>query len=52
VLVRLTPQGKDVVDRAVGAGLARQQSLLAHLPPASQRRLADLLREALAGADS
>jgi DNA-binding MarR family transcriptional regulator len=52
VLVRLTPRGKDVVDGAVGAGLARQQSLLAHLPPASQRRLADLLREALAAADT
>jgi len=47
VLVRLTPQGRDVVDRAVGAGLARQQRLLSHLPPATQRRLADLLRAAL-----
>jgi DNA-binding MarR family transcriptional regulator len=47
VLVRLTPQGRDVADGAVGAGLARQQYLLAHLPLATQRRLADLLREAL-----
>jgi DNA-binding MarR family transcriptional regulator len=47
VLVRLTPQGRSVVDRAVGVGLARQQSLLAHLSPAAQRELADLLREAL-----
>ncbi len=47
VLVRLTPKGRDVVDRAVAAGLARQQSLLSHLSPAQQHRLADLLREAL-----
>lgn len=51
VLVRLTPQGREIIDGAVGAGLARQQSLLAHLPPATQRQLADLLREALAGRD-
>jgi DNA-binding MarR family transcriptional regulator len=47
VLVRLTPQGRDTIDRAVGAGLARQQALLAHLPPDSRQQLADLLREAL-----
>lgn len=47
VLVALTPQGREVVDGAVGAGLARQQRLLAHLSPAAQRQLADLLREAL-----
>ncbi|GAA3336307.1 MarR family transcriptional regulator [Amorphoplanes nipponensis] len=49
VLVRLTARGREVVDRAVGAGLARQQGLLAHLPAADQRRLADLLRQALGG---
>jgi DNA-binding MarR family transcriptional regulator len=49
VLVTLSPKGKDVIDRALGAGLARQQDLLSHLPPATQRRLADLLREALEG---
>jgi DNA-binding MarR family transcriptional regulator len=47
VLVRLTPRGRDVADAAVGAGLARQQHLLAHLSPETQSRLADLLREAL-----
>jgi len=52
VLVRLTPRGRDVIDGALGAGLARQQSLLSHLPPDTQRRLADLLREALGGHDS
>jgi DNA-binding MarR family transcriptional regulator len=49
VLVRLTPRGREVVDRAVGAGLERQRDLLAHLPPADQQRLADLLRKALDG---
>lgn len=52
VLVRLTPHGRDTVDRAVAAGLARQQSLLSHLSPAAQQSLADLLREALDGRDS
>ncbi|GID95327.1 MarR family winged helix-turn-helix transcriptional regulator [Amorphoplanes digitatis] len=48
VQVRLTPKGREVVDRAVAAGLAEQQRLLSHLSPATQRQLADLLREALA----
>ena len=48
VVVHLTPQGRRVVDRAVTAGLARQQELLAHLSPAKQERLSALLREALA----
>ena len=52
VLVRLTPQGKDVVDRALGAGLAQQQRLLSHLPPATQRELANLLRLVLEPYDS
>ena len=47
VLVRLTPAGRDVADRAVGAGLARQQTLLAHLSSADQQHLTDLLRRAL-----
>lgn len=47
VLVRLTPRGRQVVDVAVAAGLERQQGLLAHLPPAGQRQLGDLLREVL-----
>jgi DNA-binding MarR family transcriptional regulator len=48
VQVRLTPKGREVVDRAVGAGLAEQQRLLSHLSPAKQRQLAALLREAIA----
>jgi DNA-binding MarR family transcriptional regulator len=47
VLVRLTPHGFDVVDRAVGAGLAEQERLLAHLSAETRRQLDDLLREAL-----
>ncbi|MET0418830.1 MAG: MarR family transcriptional regulator [Actinoplanes sp.] len=47
VLVRLTGKGFEVVDQAVGAGLAEQQRLLAHLPEDRQRQLAELLREAM-----
>ncbi len=50
VLVRLTPQGFDVIDQAVGAGLAVQQRMLGHLPEEAQHRLNDLLREVFAGA--
>ncbi|MGK5678049.1 MarR family winged helix-turn-helix transcriptional regulator [Actinoplanes sp. URMC 104] len=49
VLVRLTPQGFDVIEQAVGAGLAEQRRMLAHLPQSKQRQLDALLREALAG---
>jgi DNA-binding MarR family transcriptional regulator len=47
VLVELTRQGESIVDQAVGAGLAEQQRLLAHLPKAKQKQLDTLLREAL-----
>jgi DNA-binding MarR family transcriptional regulator len=47
VLVRLTDEGRELIDRAVGAGLGRQQELLAHLPESKQRQLGDLLREVL-----
>ena len=47
VLVRLTADGRRLVDDAVAAGLARQQELLGHLPAARQRQLAGLLREVL-----
>jgi len=47
VLVRLTGKGFDVIDQAVGAGLAEQQRMLAHLPEEKRRQLADLLREAM-----
>ena len=47
VLVRLTTHGFEVVDQAVGAGLAEQQRLLAHLSAEQRRQLDDLLRAAL-----
>jgi DNA-binding MarR family transcriptional regulator len=47
VLVRLTDKGFEVVDQAVGAGLAEQQRLLADLPAAQVRRLEDDLRDLL-----
>jgi DNA-binding MarR family transcriptional regulator len=47
VLVRLTPGGRDIIEQAVGAGLAEQQRLLAHLSPTKQKQLDALLREAL-----
>src|SRR4051812_45197975 len=37
VLVRLTDRGREIIDEAVGAGLAEQQRLLAHLPATKQR---------------
>ncbi|WP_229069775.1 MarR family winged helix-turn-helix transcriptional regulator [Actinoplanes sp. DH11] len=49
VLVRLTEKGRTTVDQAVGAGLAEQQRLMAHLPPDRRAALAELLRELLAG---
>ena len=48
LLVRLTARGRRLVDAAVQGGLARQQELLAHLPPARQQQLSALLREVLA----
>lgn len=47
VLVRLTGRGFETVERAVGAGLAEQERLLAHLTQAKRRQLDELLREAL-----
>lgn len=48
LLVTLTPAGREVVDRAVVAGLETQRSLLAALPPARRRELDGLLRDLLA----
>jgi DNA-binding MarR family transcriptional regulator len=47
VLVKLTEAGFDVIERAVEAGLAEQQRMLARLPADKLRQLDDLLREAL-----
>ena len=48
VVVGLTPRGRALVDKAVTAGLERQQQLLVHLPPTKQRQLSALLRELVA----
>jgi DNA-binding MarR family transcriptional regulator len=48
LVVRLTAKGRALVDKAVAAGLTRQQELLAHLPRAKQTQLNALLREVLA----
>ncbi|MEV6290130.1 MarR family transcriptional regulator [Streptomyces sp. NPDC051896] len=47
--VTLTEKGLDVIDRAVGAGLAVQTEALALLDDDQVGQLADLLRELLAG---
>ncbi len=52
LLVTLTPAGRELIDRAVVAGLSEQQRLLGDLPPDKQRRLNDLLRELLASVEN
>ena len=52
VLVALTEPGRELVDAALTAGLARQQELLAHVPPREQRQLAGLLRQVLGPLES
>jgi hypothetical protein len=47
--VTLTGKGLDIVDRAVGAGLAEQQAALSRLDDEQAGQLAGLLRELLAG---
>jgi DNA-binding MarR family transcriptional regulator len=47
--VTLTEKGLDVIDRAVGAGLAVQTAALSHLDDEQAGQLADLLRELLTG---
>lgn len=42
---QLTPAGRELIDRAVAAGLRVQRDILGQLPPADARRLADLLRD-------
>ena len=47
-LVRLTPRGLDVVDRALESHVANEESLLRPLSPAERRSLDSLLRKLLA----
>ncbi|MGY1708581.1 MarR family winged helix-turn-helix transcriptional regulator [Geodermatophilus sp. SYSU D00758] len=51
LLVTLTPAGRELIDRAVVAGLDVQQRLLGDLPPEKQRQVDDLLRELLASVE-
>ena len=48
VLVRLTPKGKTVIDKAVEAHVTNEERLLRSLGPADRRALDDLLRRLLA----
>jgi DNA-binding MarR family transcriptional regulator len=48
-LVRLTPAGKRLIDRAVDAHVANEESLLEPLSAAEARALDNLLRKLLAG---
>jgi len=48
VLVRLTPKGKAVIDKAVEAHVANEERLLRSLGPADRRALDGLLRRLLA----
>jgi DNA-binding MarR family transcriptional regulator len=48
VLVRLTPKGKAIIDKAVEAHVANEERLLRSLGPADRRALDDLLRRLLA----
>jgi DNA-binding MarR family transcriptional regulator len=49
--ITLTPVGRELVDRAVGAGLAAQRRVLERLAPEDRSTLAGLLRALLAAAD-
>jgi DNA-binding MarR family transcriptional regulator len=51
VIVRLTPQGRTVVDGALAGLLAREQALLGGLDAAEQHTLAALLRRVLSPLD-
>lgn len=51
MLVRLTPAGKDVVDRAMEAHVAAEHELVQQLSATEQRRLVSLLRTLLAAVD-
>jgi DNA-binding MarR family transcriptional regulator len=52
ILVRLTPEGKAVIDRAIESHLANEERLLGSLDSSERRALDDLLRKLLAGLES
>lgn len=51
-LVSLTDEGRELIDEAVGAGLATQDEFLSPLSAAKRRQLDSLLRQLLAGRQS
>jgi DNA-binding MarR family transcriptional regulator len=52
VLVRLTPEGRDVVDAAMADLIEQEKSLLSELSPTEQAQLAALLRRMLVPLES
>ncbi|WP_260728217.1 MarR family winged helix-turn-helix transcriptional regulator [Dactylosporangium roseum] len=52
LVITLTDRGRELVDEAVGAGLAVQREVLERLPGPRRRQLDTLLRELLATAES
>jgi DNA-binding MarR family transcriptional regulator len=48
VLVRLTPRGTEVIDKAIGTHLGNEERLLEAFPPGDQRMFSQLLRRLLA----
>ncbi|GGM09651.1 MarR family winged helix-turn-helix transcriptional regulator [Dactylosporangium sucinum] len=48
LVVTLTPRGRELIDEAVGIGLAAQREVLERLPAADRERLSSLLRDLLA----
>ncbi|MET7397619.1 MarR family transcriptional regulator [Dactylosporangium sp. NPDC005572] len=51
LVITLTDRGRELIDEAVGVGLAAQREVLERLPEADRRSLADLLRALLAVAE-
>jgi len=47
ILVRLTPRGIEIVDRAIEARLEEASQVLANIPTAERKQMADSLRELL-----
>ncbi|WP_238011107.1 MarR family transcriptional regulator [Dactylosporangium sp. AC04546] len=48
LVVTLTGRGRELIDEAVGIGLAAQREVLERLPEADRQRLSSLLRDLLA----
>ncbi|HYM65683.1 MAG TPA: MarR family transcriptional regulator, partial [Patescibacteria group bacterium] len=52
VLVELTPEGRDIMERAVQANTAEEPALVATLTGSERAELAGLLKKVLAGLES